>query len=95
MSPTPRPYDDHRAYCLFFTEGTCGDCIGRCPVGAITETGHDKERCRQHLLRTEEYVEAEYGFEGYGCGLCQTGVPCESTVPVEAQRATKSTRRKP
>jgi hypothetical protein len=23
------------------------------------------------------------GFAGYGCGLCQTGVPCESKVPGE------------
>jgi len=21
------------------------------------------------------------GFEGYGCGLCQTDVPCESKIP--------------
>jgi epoxyqueuosine reductase QueG len=82
LAPTPRPYDDHRAYCLFFTDGSCGECIHRCPVNAITEAGHDKERCRQHLSRTEEYVRNVYGFDGYGCGLCQTDVPCESAVPV-------------
>jgi epoxyqueuosine reductase QueG len=80
---TARPYEDHQAYCLFFANGTCGDCIPRCPVGAINETGHDKEVCRAHLSTTEEYVKNEYGFEGYGCGLCQTGVPCESGVPEE------------
>ena len=80
---TPRPYLDHRAYCLFFAEGTCGECMARCPVGAITEAGHDKVRCRQHLSKTREYVRDSYGFEGYGCGLCQTGVPCESRVPTE------------
>ena len=26
-------------------------------------------------------MKREYGFEGYGCGLCQTGVPCESGIP--------------
>jgi epoxyqueuosine reductase QueG len=46
IEPTPRPYADHRAYCLFFADGTCGKCIDRCPVRAITETGHDKEKCR-------------------------------------------------
>ncbi len=55
----------------------------RCPAGAITEAGHDKDKCRDHLLE----VGAHYGRKGfhierYGCGLCQTGVPCESRIPV-------------
>jgi epoxyqueuosine reductase QueG len=82
VPPSPRPYESHQAYCLFFAEGTCGDCISRCPVGAITEKGHDKEMCREHLSRTVDYVMTEYGFDGYGCGLCQTGVPCEHCDPV-------------
>jgi epoxyqueuosine reductase QueG len=82
VPPTPRPYADHRAYCLFFANGTCGECIDRCPVGAISEAGHDKVKCRDHLRRTRTFVGEHYGFEGYGCGLCQTGVPCESGVPV-------------
>jgi ferredoxin len=81
IPPTPRPYEDYRAYCLFFADGTCGECIARCPVGAITEAGHDKARCRAHARGMEEFVRANFGFEGYGCGLCQTGVPCESGVP--------------
>ena len=86
VQPTPRPYTDHRAYCLFFAEGTCGKCIDRCPVGAITKIGHDKEKCRQHLARSRVYVAKAYKFEGYGCGLCQVGVPCEATIPVKAAR---------
>lgn len=86
IEPTPRPYADHRAYCLFFANGTCGKCIDRCPVRAITEAGHDKEKCRQHLVRTWEYVKKTYKFVGYGCGLCQVGVPCESGIPVKAAR---------
>jgi len=86
IEPTPRPYADHRAYCLFFADGTCGKCIDRCPVRAITETGHDKEKCRQHLARSREYVKKTYKFEGYGCGLCQVGVPCEAGIPVKAAR---------
>ena len=86
LEPTPRPYADHRAYCLFFAEGTCGKCIDRCPVRAITEAGHDKEKCRQHLARSREYVEKTYRFKGYGCGLCQVGVPCEAGIPVRAAR---------
>ena len=86
IPPTPRPYADHQAYCLFHVDGTCGKCIDRCPVRAITEAGHDKEKCRQHLGRSREYVKETYRFEGYGCGLCQVGVPCESSIPVKAAR---------
>jgi len=86
IQPTPRPYSNHRAYCLFFANGTCGKCIDRCPARAITKTGHDKEKCRQHLARAREYVKKAYRFEGYGCGLCQVGVPCEARIPVKAAR---------
>jgi len=86
VAPTPRPYSDHRAYCLFFADGTCGQCIDRCPAHAISKEGHDKERCRRHLARSREYVKKAYQFEGYGCGLCQVGVPCEARIPVKAAR---------
>lgn len=82
VPPTPRPYTDHHEYCLFFTKGICGVCMKRCPVGAITEAGKDKPTCRGHLFPvTQDYVTSEYGFDGYGCGLCQTKVPCESKIP--------------
>jgi epoxyqueuosine reductase QueG len=86
LEPTPRPYNDHRAYCLYFADGTCGKCIDRCPVRAITEAGHDKEKCRRHLVRSREHVKKTYRFEGYGCGLCQVGVPCEAGIPVRPAR---------
>jgi epoxyqueuosine reductase QueG len=86
IEPTPRPYANHHAYCLFFADGTCGKCIDRCPVRALTEAGHDKEKCRQHLVRSRKYVKKTYKFEGYGCGLCQVGIPCEAGIPVKAAR---------
>lgn len=83
IPPTPRPYDDHRAYCLHFSENTCGECIERCPVGALSETGHDKRKCNRHIQNNvATYVKENFGFPGRGgCGLCQTGVPCESRIP--------------
>lgn len=82
VPPTPRPYAKHTEYCLYFTDGTCGKCISRCPVGAITESGKDKAACYRHLFPvTKDYVTSNYGFDGYGCGLCQTLVPCESKIP--------------
>ena len=86
MPITPRPYDDHHAYCLYFAEGTCGKCIDRCPVRAISIAGHDKQRCRKHLQASRDYVTETFGFVGYGCGLCQVGVPCESGIPVKKAR---------
>jgi epoxyqueuosine reductase len=86
IPPTPRPYKDHHAYCLFYSRGLCKKCIARCPVGALSEAGHDKKKCRSHVRPvTEEYVKAHYGFDGYGCGLCQTGVPCESKIPLPSE----------
>ena len=84
ITPSFRPYTDHHAYCLFYTKGTCHACIERCPAGAISEAGHDKKRCSSYLLRTHAYVENQYRFKGYGCGLCQVGVPCESCIPKRA-----------
>ncbi len=82
LTPSQRPYTDHHEYCLFFTRGTCGKCIPRCPVGALSTAGHDKRKCVAHLRpATRQYVQANYGFDGYGCGLCQTLVPCEEKIP--------------
>jgi epoxyqueuosine reductase QueG len=83
IPPTPRPYKNHQAYCLFHSRGICKKCISRCPAGALSEAGHDKKKCRTHVRPvSEDYVKAHYGFDGYGCGLCQTGVPCESRIPL-------------
>jgi len=79
---TPRPYADHHEYCLFFADGGCMVCAQRCPVGAISETGHDKKKCWDHAGGTcARYAKEKFGFDGYGCGLCQTAVPCESGIP--------------
>lgn len=82
MPPTPRPYSDHRAYCLFFRTGKCLECAKRCPAGAIGTGGHHKEKCWNHTgVVCAEHIRKHFGFDGYGCGLCQTGVPCESAIP--------------
>ncbi|MCB2186793.1 MAG: epoxyqueuosine reductase [Deltaproteobacteria bacterium] len=84
LPPTPRPAGDHRANCLFFShDGACGKCIPRCPVGALSPAGHDKLKCKEYLRTTvARHVEENYGFAGYGCGLCQVKVPCESKIPL-------------
>jgi len=82
LTPTCRPYPDHRHNCLWYREGTCGACIGRCPVGAISHEGHDKARCREYVYGEAPRAVAErYGITATGCGLCQTRVPCEGAIP--------------
>jgi ferredoxin len=77
VEPTRPKLESHNPYCK-----TCGACIARCPVGAITPEGHNKALCRQYLHDvTANYVKDHYGLDIYGCGLCQTGVPCADGIP--------------
>jgi epoxyqueuosine reductase QueG len=86
IAPTQRPYQDHHAYCLFYSKGICGKCIDRCPVGAITKNGHDKSKCQQYVdVETRTFINTHFGFDAYGCGLCQVGVPCESKIPIKTE----------
>jgi ferredoxin len=79
---SPRTASGPYANCLFYADGNCGECIKRCPAGAITEAGHDKIRCGQYL-KGIGYRPETYDLEKSvsGCGLCQTRVPCESVNP--------------
>ena len=82
VSPSERPYTNHTEYCLYHNSGTCGACIARCPAKALSEKGHDKVRCREYIRGvTAPYVTATWQFDGYGCGFCQVGVPCEKRIP--------------
>lgn len=83
LPPTPRTTPDHRHNCLFHRKpGSCGVCVKRCPVGALSRSGHDKGICRDHVYGTvPAAVAEEYGVKATGCGLCQTAVPCEFKVP--------------
>ena len=84
--PTPRPYTNRTAYCSYLQDGSCGVCIERCPAGAISPEGHDKIKCGQYTetdLKPWVAVRSAQGYTGRypGCGLCQSGVPCEARVP--------------
>jgi epoxyqueuosine reductase len=95
LSPSTRPYPNHRANCLYFFNRSCMVCAMRCPAGAITTKGHDKDKCRAYQIRVLRPKKAEYGVKITGCGLCQTKVPCEAEIPKLIQRAFKKRKAAP
>ena len=78
---TPRVYASHTDNCLFLSEGSCGECIRRCPAGAITALGHDKQLCSSYMGERLAALKEEYEVNITGCGLCQTEVACEACIP--------------
>ena len=74
VEPDQRPYTDPYEYCI-----RCGACVRRCPVNAISvEHGKAHGPCAEHVHHSLELYDPRYG-----CGLCQTGVPCERKKPQE------------
>lgn len=87
LTPTPRPYENHQSNCLFYNSGTCGECIKRCPAGALSESGHDKMKCGMHVMKCTERWREEFDIEEEaGCGLCQAGVPCSTVIPEQPSK---------
>lgn len=76
--PTPREYDGPCAWCV-----RCGACARRCPAGAISlDRGKDHHLCLDYQTRILPRCQPRFG-----CGLCQTGVPCEAERPPRSRRA--------
>jgi epoxyqueuosine reductase QueG len=70
-----------RQRCLYFHDGSCLECVLRCPVQALDPGAPlDKQRCNQRLLANG----AAFRHIGLAdvCGKCAIG-PCsfESAVP--------------
>ena len=68
----PRPYTGVYDYCI-----RCGACAQRCPAQAVDMVeGKNHDKCAARLDQSE----IDYAPR-YGCGKCQTAVPCESRNP--------------
>ncbi|MBP1763575.1 MAG: queG 7 [Firmicutes bacterium] len=71
MTPTPRYYASLDENC-----SKCGVCVPRCPSQAISEGGKDNTVCGQYIEQMKVLYKPRYG-----CGKCQTAVPCEAGIP--------------
>ncbi len=69
---TNREYKDIYEYCTM-----CGACIARCPGDAIDlETGKNHILCSNFMTTIRPKTNPRYG-----CGKCQTAVPCARGIP--------------
>lgn len=79
FQPTERNYNGLYDYC-----SNCGACIHRCPAQAIDENGKKHEPCDVFLNN----VTKKRFAPRYGCGKCQTAVPCEARIPSNSNSIT-------
>lgn len=78
LPPTLRQAGPY-AHCPQLSGGTCGECIPRCPVRSIKVEGKELAKCQAYL----GFIRKKFAPR-YGCGKCQTGVPCEAAIPPHA-----------
>jgi epoxyqueuosine reductase QueG len=87
LKPSQKMFPHHHANCLYYFNQTCMACASRCPAGAITEKGHDKDKCFEYVYHVVmKSKKDEYRVSIAGCGLCQTKVPCEFEIPKLIQK---------
>jgi epoxyqueuosine reductase QueG len=80
-APVPVTEAEARERCLYFHDGSCLECVTRCPVGALdTSLPLDKQLCYQRLLAVAREHE-DLGLADV-CGKCATG-PCSLKSAVE------------
>jgi len=75
-------------FCIYKKDGKCGACVSRCPSGALTLEGYDRQKCYV-ILRKNAEIYTDFG-SSYSdesgtqpnsagsevCGKCVAGVPC-------------------
>jgi len=93
LPPSRRTAKGPYSNCLFYLGVNCRACIDRCPAGAITEKGHDKNKCQQYCTDISLSSALKDGYDNdnsiVGCGLCQTRVPCEFQNPTKKKMKKK------
>ena len=78
LEKTPLKYNSTYEHCTM-----CGVCVKACPVKAISlEQGKNHIICSDFLDLTKEKFKPRYG-----CGKCQTMVPCARRIPNKIKAA--------
>ena len=67
LEPSKRPYGDHLENCRTCRGIKCGECIRRCPFGAISVESHNKYRCQSYTYSAAfKALGKEYGTSDTG-----------------------------
>jgi len=75
------PPDNRVSESIYNNCSMCGACVKNCPVNAISlDKGKNHELCSEFLNKTAKKYKPRYG-----CGKCQVGVPCESSIPKKSK----------
>ncbi len=82
LEPDRKRHPHHRHNCLHHQTGECLVCAERCPAGANSDKGHDKDKCGRNVMNNVPRNQLVNNVNIYGCGLCATGTPCAQESPV-------------
>lgn len=82
LEPNRERHPHYRHNCLHHQTGGCLICAERCPVGANSENGHDKDKCGNNVFRNVPRNQVINEINIYGCGLCGSGTPCAQEAPI-------------
>jgi hypothetical protein len=87
LKPTARAYRTKTSYCLYYVDGSCDACVGRCPGHAVAKTGNNQvSLCLKYAKDFVIPSILPVIFRG-GCGKCMTSVPCEIGIPAKIKRS--------
>jgi epoxyqueuosine reductase QueG len=71
LTQTPRKA---KQQCLYYLREKCLACVKKCPSGALTLNGLDKQKCYSYLLEVDSFYN-DLGLCDV-CGKCATCGPC-------------------
>ena len=79
LAPNKRPETE---FCLFKSNGSCGECLNRCPNRAYTlsdgTVNYDRRKCFEQIQQNlAVYPDGEADV----CGKCICGLPCSLSRP--------------